>query len=89
MDSDASIYQKYHFDIDIFYRIVYRPWKYHNFLYTDIDFLIYHLAKFSHVLSRSCKTFTESLTEFVILRKFCAIFHYYQLVRFLESSNFT
>jgi len=44
------------------YRIVsYR--KYRNFRYTGIDFLIYHLAEFSRVVSRSREIFIETVIE--------------------------
>jgi len=55
---------EYRFDIDISYRIVsYRPRKYQNFRYTGINFLIYHLAEFSRVVSRSREIFIETFIE--------------------------
>jgi len=61
--SDASIYRKYRFDIDIsIYRIVsYRPRKYRNFRYTGIDFLIYHLPNF-HVWCQAVVKFSLKLS---------------------------
>jgi len=50
---------KYRFDIDISYR----PRKYQNFRYTGIDFLIYHLAEFSRVVSRSREIFIETFIK--------------------------
>ena len=64
--SDASIYRKYRFDIDISYRIL-SPEEISKFsIYTGIDFLIlciYHLAEFSCVMSRSREIFIETFFE--------------------------
>ena len=59
--SDASIYRKYRFDIDIRYRIV-SPAEISKFS-TGIDFLIYRLAEFSRVVSRSREIFIETFIE--------------------------
>jgi len=52
-------------EISIRYRYIvsYRPRKYRNFWYTGINFLIYHLAEFSRVVSRSSEIFIETFTN--------------------------
>jgi len=63
--SDASIYRKYgNIDSISIYRIIsYHPRKYRNFRYTGINVLIYHLAEFSRVVSRSREIFIETFTD--------------------------
>ena len=45
------------------YIVSYRSRKYRNFRYTGIDFLIYHLAEFSRVVSRSREIFIATFVE--------------------------
>jgi len=61
------------------------PVEISNFLHTGIDFLLYHLAEFSLVVSTSreifIETFIETVAEFFIVRKFREILSYYLHVR--------
>jgi len=61
--SDASIYRKYRNSISIYRIVSNHPRKYRNFRYTVIDFLIYRLAEFSRVVSRSREISTETFIE--------------------------
>jgi len=88
--SDASIYRKYrNIDSISTYRIVsYRPQKYLNFRYTGIDFLIYHLAEFSRVVSRSREIFIETFIETFTgkrITEFRKSLHYNLLVRIYKA----
>ena len=60
--SEASIYRKYqNTDSISMYRIA--CGNIEIFGYTGIDLLIYHLAEFSRLVSRSREIFTETFTE--------------------------
>ena len=70
--SDASIYWKYwnigSISIECIIWSCHRQ-KYQIFWYTGIEFLIYYLAEFSHVMQRSCEIFVETFPEFSSWKK--------------------